>query len=57
MFLRCSDGLTGMVPEENILEIVLEHIEDLEKACDKLIDKANERGGYDNITTVIVKIL
>lgn len=55
IFILCSDGLTGMVPEPEILRIVLECKDDLELACQKLIDCANERGGYDNITAVLIK--
>ncbi len=54
LFLLCSDGLTGMVPEEQILKVVTEY-GDLEKACQKLIDEANERGGLDNVTAILVK--
>lgn len=54
VFLLCSDGLTGMVPEEEILRIVSNHA-DLEDACQQLIDIANERGGLDNVTAVLVK--
>lgn len=54
VFLLCSDGLTGMVPEEEILRLVTEK-EDLEEACQLLIEHANERGGYDNVTAVLVR--
>lgn len=54
VYLLCSDGLTGMVPEDEILRIISEH-EDLEAACQSLINLANERGGYDNITAVLLK--
>lgn len=54
VYLLCSDGLTGMVPEDEILRLVTS-TEDLGKACQQLIDMANERGGVDNITTVLVK--
>ena len=54
VFLLCSDGLTGMVPEDEILRIVTE-TEKLEDACQKLIDAANERGGLDNVTAILVK--
>lgn len=54
VYLLCSDGLTGMVPEDDILRLVT-NTEDLGKACQQLIDMANERGGVDNITTVLVK--
>jgi len=55
VFLLCSDGLTGMVPEEEILRLVTENEDDLEKACEHLIETANERGGVDNITAILVK--
>ena len=56
-YLLCSDGLTGMVPEEGILRSVMDHQDDVEAACRKLVDFANERGGYDNITTVLIKVI
>lgn len=55
VYLLCSDGLTGMVPEEEILRLVSENAASLETACQQLIDMANERGGLDNITAVLVK--
>jgi protein phosphatase len=55
VFLLCSDGLTGMVPETEILRVVTAHSDDLQKACQQLIDAANERGGLDNVTAVLVR--
>jgi len=55
VFLLCSDGLTGMVPEDEILKVVTQSNGDLEKACQKLIEEANERGGLDNVTAILVK--
>jgi serine/threonine protein phosphatase PrpC len=55
VYLLCSDGLTGMVPEEEILKLVTENADDLEKACQQLIDTANARGGLDNVTAILVK--
>lgn len=46
-----SDGLTNMVTDEEIYNIVKENTE---SATQKLIDKANEQGGYDNITVVLI---
>ena len=46
-----SDGLTNMVKDQEIYEIVKDNIE---VATDKLINKANENGGLDNITVIIV---
>jgi serine/threonine protein phosphatase PrpC len=54
-FLLCSDGLTGMVPEDQILRVVTES-GDLESACQALVDTANERGGLDNVTAILVRI-
>ncbi len=52
--LVCCDGLTGMVPDERIAEI-LAHQADLKKACQQLVDEANENGGADNITVALVR--
>ena len=54
--LLCSDGLTGMVPEDEILRLVTE-TDDLDQACQKLIDTANEKGGLDNVTAILVKAI
>lgn len=54
--LLCSDGLTGMISEDQILQIVTQH-PDLEMACHLLIQAANDGGGQDNITAVLVQAL
>ncbi len=51
--LLCSDGLTNMVKEQEIRN-VLTGTEDPEEAVDKLIEKANNYGGEDNVTAVAV---
>ena len=53
VFLLCSDGLTGMLRDEEIRQI-LEGQPDLAEACQSLIDAANARGGSDNITALLV---
>jgi serine/threonine protein phosphatase PrpC len=55
LYLLCSDGLTGMVPEDQILKLVTANADDLEKACRQLIDVANEHGGLDNVTAILLK--
>ncbi len=55
VYLLCSDGLTGMVPEDEILRLVTESGDDLQKACQQLIDTANDRGGLDNVTAILVE--
>jgi serine/threonine protein phosphatase PrpC len=53
--LLCSDGLSNMVDDQEILYEVL-HGGEKEQACDRLIDIANSRGGKDNITVVLLEI-
>ncbi len=56
LMLLCSDGLTEMVPEEQIAAI-LQDQPDLQCACERLIAAANDRGGKDNITVVAARFL
>ena len=55
IYLLCSDGLSGMVPDPDMEKIISEHKDDLEATITKLIDQANENGGVDNITVVLVQ--
>ncbi|MBX3280549.1 MAG: Stp1/IreP family PP2C-type Ser/Thr phosphatase [Acidobacteria bacterium] len=50
----CSDGLSGKVRADEIARLV-QSTSDLNAACQSLISLANERGGEDNITVVIVQ--
>ena len=52
VFLLCSDGLTSMLPETRVAEIVRD-ADSLRAAGQALIDAANEAGGRDNITVVM----
>ncbi|MHB8801005.1 MAG: Stp1/IreP family PP2C-type Ser/Thr phosphatase [Thermoanaerobaculia bacterium] len=54
-FLLCSDGLTGMVSDEELTE-ALSSSRSLEQIVRGLIDLANERGGVDNITAITVEV-
>lgn len=51
VLLMCSDGLTNMLRDEEIVKIINENPNE---ACNRLIDEANHRGGLDNITAVII---
>ena len=53
--LLCSDGLWGVVPEEDLLHTVLQ-AESPTHACAQLIQQANQRGGPDNISVIIVHL-
>jgi serine/threonine protein phosphatase PrpC len=55
-YLLCSDGLSGMVPDEEIRDIVVDAGDDLDLAVKKLIDRANEHGGEDNCTVVLMRV-
>jgi serine/threonine protein phosphatase PrpC len=55
VFLICSDGLTSMVSEEEILKRLGE-AEGLEQATKALIKAANKRGGEDNITVILFRV-
>jgi protein phosphatase len=53
-FVLCSDGLSGMLPDEDIHKIIAD-APSLEKAVGELIDRANAAGGTDNITAMVVE--
>jgi protein phosphatase len=55
LYLLCSDGLHGFVPDERIREILLAQ-GILTETCLELVKEANSRGGGDNITVVLVRI-
>ncbi|MBX3213132.1 MAG: Stp1/IreP family PP2C-type Ser/Thr phosphatase [Labilithrix sp.] len=55
VYVLCSDGLSGMVTDEEIQKIVVQNA-DIRDACAKLIARANEHGGEDNVTAVLIKI-
>jgi protein phosphatase len=60
LFMLCSDGLTGMVSNTAIEEVLRPLAEDslpLESACTRLIDMANGEGGNDNITVILARYL
>ena len=53
VFLLCSDGLSGLVSAREMIEAV-RLADDLEEASELLVALANEEGGYDNITALVV---
>ena len=57
LYLICSDGLTDLVRDEHILELVSAAEDDPEVAVQSLVDAANSAGGIDNITVVLFEIL
>src|SRR6187455_1784881 len=55
IYVLCSDGLSGMIEDDEIQQLV-GATDDLDDACKKLVALANEHGGEDNITALIVRI-
>ena len=57
VFMLCSDGLTTMVGDDRIVDVVARHRDDLERAAKELIADANRSGGEDNVTIVFFEIV
>ena len=57
IYLLCSDGLNDMIDDREIVETLRAFAHDPEQAATKLIQKANDHGGRDNVSVVLVKIL
>jgi serine/threonine protein phosphatase PrpC len=55
VYILCSDGLSGMVPDEQMADIANSG-KDLDGICEELIALANQNGGLDNVTAVAVRI-
>lgn len=56
LYMLCSDGLNGMIKDELIHKIMMDNRKNLEACVQKLIDAANENGGKDNTTVIVVEI-
>jgi protein phosphatase len=55
VLLLCSDGLTTMLPDEELGKLLKEAGDDLREAAEALVTAANDRGGEDNITVLLLK--
>ena len=56
LYLLCSDGLSGEIEDDGLLDIALKHWDDLDTMCDTMIQEACANGGKDNITAIVVKV-
>ena len=56
IYLLCSDGLSDLLSEQDMARILTEHRDNLGEAAQKLVDLANERGGTDNISVILVAL-
>jgi len=57
IFLTCSDGLSGMVQDKDVYQILMKNINNLSAIPKKLVAAANQNGGKDNTTVVISMVL
>jgi serine/threonine protein phosphatase PrpC len=57
LYLLCSDGLTDMVDDVALAEILCDNPRDLAAASRTLIDRANENGGRDNISVILARVI
>ena len=55
-YLLCSDGLSGVVPHDAIARMLGENDGGLDGICERLIAAANEAGGPDNITVLVLEV-
>jgi serine/threonine protein phosphatase PrpC len=55
ILILCSDGLTTMIPDEDIARVVRDSGGDVEKAAQALVASANAKGGEDNITVLLIR--
>jgi serine/threonine protein phosphatase PrpC len=55
-YLLCSDGLFSVVHDDQIARILADRASDLDQICHRLIAAANEAGGPDNITTLLLQV-
>lgn len=56
-FVLCSDGLVDEITDDAITAILIEHADDPQAAAQALVDAANDAGGRDNITVVVVDVV
>jgi len=54
--LLCSDGLNTMLDDETIVKTIMDSGQDVEQAARSLVSRANENGGEDNVTVILVKV-
>lgn len=57
IYLLCSDGLNDMVADEEIRQILQLPPVNLERAASQLIRRANDNGGRDNVSVILIKVL
>ncbi|MCP4567451.1 MAG: hypothetical protein GY841_07725, partial [FCB group bacterium] len=54
--ILCSDGLCGFADDDEIFDVAHKFRDDLKKLADNLVQMANDRGGSDNVSIVVIQI-
>ena len=57
IFLLCSDGLNDMLEDQDIAALIGDAETDLQAACKRLVDAANDCGGKDNVSVMLARVL
>jgi protein phosphatase len=57
LFLLCSDGLSGVIDDATVADAITDHRDDLAACATELVRLANDSGGPDNISVVLVELL
>lgn len=57
LYLMCSDGLTDMLEHDEILSVIRHYGSDLNRCCEALIDGAKDKGGLDNISAILFRLV
>ncbi len=55
VYLLASDGLTGMIEDEDLMGL-MERVREPQQLADELVDEANRRGGLDNVTVIVIRV-
>mgnify|MGYP001376040355 CR=1 FL=1 len=56
IFVMCTDGLSDLLTQEEIESVIQENEKELDACAQVLISEAKRKGGYDNITVVLLKV-
>lgn len=56
VYVLCSDGLSGMITDEQLLETVMAGAENVDAIAQQLVQRANDHGGEDNVTVVVLRV-
>lgn len=56
IYLLCSDGLSDMVIDEDIFSVLVKARNDINRACQDLVDLAKENGGHDNVSVILAEL-